>query len=171
MFRKTDHAASEGFYMIQGWFTEVWVQILGIILMIMAKKKKKNVFKRNQSWPGPASLWTQSSNLGLLWCPNPATPICDICQETHGAPWNISLHLLGKCIYIYFLMSPSRIPSRRISSVFYQTTFLQPWIMAHEVWILLCELMSVPVCLIKYKVFMHFWNEIMLIWTLLICSE
>ena len=51
--------------------------------------------------------------------------------------------------YIYFLMSPGRIPSRRISSVFYQTTFLQPWIMAHEVWILPCELTSALVCLIK----------------------
>ena len=165
----TDHAASEGFYMIQGWFTEVWVQILGIILMIMAKKKK--LYSRGISHgrdlrvselkvPTLVYFGVQTRQLQyVIFVKKPM----EHPGIFHCTSW--------VSVYIYFLMSPSRIPSRRISSVFYQTTFLQPWIMAHEVWIVLCELMSVPVCLIKYKVFMHFWNEIMLIWTLLICSE
>ena len=98
----TDHAASEGFYMIQGWFTEVWVQILGIILMIMAKKKKK-LYSRGISHGRDLRVSElKVPTLVYFGVQTRQLQYVIFCQETHGAPWNISLHLLGKCIYIFF---------------------------------------------------------------------
>ena len=142
MFRKidmTDHTASEGFYMIQGWFAEVWVQILGIILMIVAKKKKKK-----KKWKHLYSRgMSHGRDLRVSELKVPTLVYFDV--QTRQLQYVIFVKKpmehpgIFHCTswvneYIYFLMSPGRIPVEAFLQFSTRQPFCSPgsWRMKSE---------------------------------------